>query len=47
LSGRVGGHGVTTVDAERCREVEKRFVPLWLTTVFPPDVRQLATRRSP
>ena len=33
----VGGSGVT-VNAALCRAVEQRFVPLWLTTVFAPDV---------
>ena len=34
----VGEGGVTTVDASLCRAVEQRFVPLWLATVFAPDV---------
>lgn len=34
----VGGRGVTPVNAGLCRAVEQRFVPLWLTTVFAPDV---------
>ena len=38
MDGPKGGHGVATVGAARCRAVEQRFVPLWLTTVFAPDV---------
>lgn len=33
----VGGRGVA-VNPALCRAVEQRFVPLWLTTVFAPDV---------
>jgi hypothetical protein len=30
--------GTTTIDPTLCRKVEQRYVPLWLTTVFAPDV---------
>ena len=30
--------GTTGIDPKLCRRVEQRYVPLWLTTVFAPDV---------
>jgi hypothetical protein len=32
--------GTSAIDAALCRRVEQRYVPLWLTTVFAPDVSE-------